>query len=78
MKACVARDDHEKAYPDCPSVVSPHAIRRGSITYHLTEEVPEKVVSDRMNVGLGVLEKHYDQQTEEEKVEQRRAYLDNI
>lgn len=78
METCVARDDHEKSYYDCPSVVSPHAIRRGSITYHLTEEVPEKVVSDRMNVGPEVLEKHYDQRTEEEKVEQRRAYLDNI
>lgn len=34
------------------------AIRRGSITHHLSEDVPEKVVSDRMNVSLDVLEKH--------------------
>jgi hypothetical protein len=78
METCVARDDHKKSYYDCPSVVSPHAIRRGSITHHLTEEIPEKVVSDRMNVGPEVLKKHYDQRTEEEKVEQRRPYLDNI
>ena len=48
----------------CLSSVSPHAIRRGSITHHLSEDVPEKVVSDRMNVNLDVLEKHYDRRTE--------------
>jgi len=62
----------------CPSSVSPHAIRRGSITYHLTEDVPEKMVGDRMNVSLDVLEKHYDRRTEEEKASQRRDYLGNI
>jgi len=62
----------------CPSSVSPHAIRRGSITHHLTEDVPEKMVGDRMNVSLDVLEKHYDRRTEEEKANQRRDYLDNI
>lgn len=44
----------------CPSSVSPHSIRRGSITHFLTEDVPEKVISDRMDVGQDVLEKHYD------------------
>jgi integrase len=62
----------------CPSSVSPHAVRRGSITYHLTSDVPEKVVSDRMNVSQDVLEKHYDERTEQQKVEQRRGYLDNL
>jgi hypothetical protein len=31
-----------------------------------------------MNVGQDVLEKHYDERTEEQRVEQRRGYLDNI
>jgi site-specific recombinase XerD len=62
----------------CPSSVSPHAIRRGSITHHLSQDVPEQVVSDRMNVSLDVLEKHYDRRGEREKAEQRREYLSNI
>ncbi|WP_158055326.1 tyrosine-type recombinase/integrase [Halorussus halophilus] len=75
-------DDCEAAeyggYSKCPVNVSPHDIRRGSITHFLTEDVPEKVVSDRMNVGQDVLDKHYDKRDEEVKVEQRRGYLDNI
>jgi integrase len=62
----------------CPSSVSPHAVRRGSITHHLTEDVPEQVVSDRMNVSQRILEDHYDRRTEEVKVEQRRGYLDDV
>lgn len=65
-------------YSKCPLNVSPHDIRRGSITHYLTEDVPEKVVSDRMNVGQDVLDKHYDKRSEEVKVEQRREYLSDI
>ena len=64
----------EKAH-SCPSALSPHPIRRGAITHHLQSDTPEKVVSDRMDVGVGVLERHYDQRTEREKVQQRRQYL---
>jgi site-specific recombinase XerD len=59
----------------CPSSLSPHPFRRGAITYHLQEDTPEKIVSDRMDVSLSVLEKHYDQRSEQEKVNQRRQYL---
>lgn len=62
----------------CPSSVSPHSIRRGAITYFLSEDVPEKIVSDRMNVSQDVLDKHYDKRSEEVKVEQRRSYLDGV
>lgn len=62
----------------CPSSVSPHPVRRGAITHFLTEDIPEKVVSDRMNVGQDVLDKHYDKRSEEVKVEQRRQYMSSI
>ena len=68
-------DDSDKK---CPEAVSPHAIRRGSITHFLTEDVPEDVVGDRMNVSRDVLEKHYDKRSEEVKLEQRRRYLGNV
>ncbi|RQG91792.1 tyrosine-type recombinase/integrase [Natrarchaeobius chitinivorans] len=65
-------------FSKCPSNVSPHAIRRGSITHHLNSDVPETAVGDRANVSQKVLEMHYDQRTEKEKMEQRREYLGNI
>ncbi|WP_227738889.1 hypothetical protein [Halorientalis pallida] len=60
-----------------PSNASPHDICRGSITHHSSEDVPEKVVSDRMDVGMDVLDKHYDKRSEQVKKEQRRAYLED-
>ncbi|WP_162562383.1 tyrosine-type recombinase/integrase [Salinigranum rubrum] len=63
---------------DCPSSVSGHPVRRGAITHHLRKDVPEKVVSDRMNVSQDVLSEHYDRRSEDEKTEQRRQYLSNI
>lgn len=68
----------EKSDTKCPEAVSPHAVRRGSITHFLSEDVPVEVVSDRMNVSRRVLDQHYDKRSEEVKLEQRRGYLDNI
>ncbi|WP_430639363.1 tyrosine-type recombinase/integrase [Haloferax volcanii] len=62
----------------CPSSLNPHAIRRGSITHSLNNEMPDKVVSDRANVSPEVIEQHYDRRSEREKMEQRREYLDNL
>lgn len=62
----------------CPSSISPHAIRRGSITHHLSKDIPETVVSDRANVSQRVLEQYYDRRSQREKMEQRRQYLDQL
>jgi len=39
------------AASECPSSVSPHALRRGGITYALSEEWPMKAIGDRANVS---------------------------
>lgn len=74
---CEARQGRQTA-SKCPNSTAPHSIRRGAITHFLQVETPAKVVSDRMNVGEDVIEKHYDSRTELEKMEQRRDYLNNI
>ena len=63
---------------ECPSVESPHALRRGGITHALQEGWPMKAVGDRANVSEKVLSKHYDSRSEEKKMEQRRQYLDDL
>lgn len=47
-------------------------------THRLCEALPEKVVSDWMNIDPDLLDIHYDKGSEEQKVEQHRGYLDNI
>ena len=54
------------------------ALRRGGITHHLNSDVPKDVVGDRANVTADVLDEHYDQRSQHERMEQRRGYLDNI
>ena len=63
---------------ECPSSVSPHALRRGGITHALSEGWPKEAVGDRANVSETVLSMHYDSRSEEEKMEQRREYLDDL
>jgi DNA-binding NarL/FixJ family response regulator len=60
---------------ECPSSFSPHSVRRGSITRYLADGVYNKYVSDRMNVGVDTIEKHYDQRTPEQKMENRKDYF---
>lgn len=73
---CEATKSHAES--KCPSSVSPHAFRRGSITYSLNNDVPGRIVSDRANVSQRVIDLHYDRRTEREKMEQRREFLDNL
>jgi hypothetical protein len=42
----------------------------------LNEDVPKQAVSDRMNVNDEALEKHYDQRTEKDKMDQRKDYFE--
>ncbi|UHH25588.1 tyrosine-type recombinase/integrase [Halobacterium noricense] len=69
---------NSKNASECEDSVSPHAIRRGSITHFLQNDLPEKVVSDRADVSEEVLDQHYDSRSQMDKMEQRRDYLNNV
>lgn len=62
----------------CPHNTRPHDIRRGSITHWLKRDVPDRAVSDRMNVSVSTLDRHYDARSEEQRAEQRRQYLADV
>ncbi|WP_410764755.1 tyrosine-type recombinase/integrase [Haloferax sp. DFSO60] len=59
----------------CPSSRSPHDVRKGVVTLYRREEVPRRVVSDRLDASDQVLDKHYDKRGERERAEQRRNHL---
>lgn len=71
---CEAAQQKENA-PSCPSSVSNHPVRKGSITNHINEGWPKEALSERVDVGVDVLEKHYDFRTNERKRQNRREFL---
>ena len=56
----------------CPSSLSPHPIRTGSITWQRDLGIPPEVVAERVNASLDVIEQHYDQASKLERLERRR------
>ncbi|WP_280535459.1 site-specific integrase [Halopenitus sp. POP-27] len=60
----------------CPSSFSTHPMRKWSIMNQLDEGVPKELLSDRVDVSVPVLDKHYDQRTEERKSRRRREALE--
>lgn len=65
---------HDRA-SGCPSSVSPHAVRTGSITAHRDAGTPREVVSDRGDVSEKILEKHYDKASKRQRMRRRRDHL---
>lgn len=57
----------------CPSSMSPHKIRTGSISWHLNRGLPLEVVSDRVNASEKIIRRHYDKESEIERMRTRRA-----
>ena len=60
----------------CPSSKSLHPIRRGSITYHIDRGWPKEKLSERVDVSVEVLNKHYDARSKEQEREGREQFLD--
>jgi len=64
---------------ECPESLSSHPIRAGSITAHREAGTPREVVSDRGDVSEQILEKHYDQASERQRMRRRRDFIpDNL
>jgi integrase len=59
----------------CPSSLSPHPVRTGSITAHRDAGTPRQVVSDRGDVSETILEKHYDKASKRQRMRRRRDHL---
>jgi len=73
MEECEATRNHDAS--KCESSHSTHPLRRWSIEHQLDQNIPKEVLSDRVDVSVPVLNKHYDQRTEERKAQQRREVL---
>lgn len=74
---CEAATDMDQA-SKCPSSKSPHPSRKGYITEEARAGVPDELLSERCDVGIDVLEKHYKHLTETDKRELRQEMLETI
>lgn len=52
--------------------MSPHDLRRSSVTHLLDEGNGKELVADRVDMTVKTLDKHYDKRTESEKRRLRR------
>ncbi|NGM69206.1 site-specific integrase [Natronolimnobius sp. AArcel1] len=62
----------------CPSSHSPHPLRRWSIEHQIDRGVPKDQLSDRVDVSVPVLNKHYDLRKEERKRKQRLKTFEKL
>jgi site-specific recombinase XerD len=63
----------------CPSSVSPHVVRAGSITWHRNQGWPVDDLSDRVNASAYIIEEHYDLAADRERLrERRRQHADKL
>lgn len=62
----------------CPSSRAPHDVRSAAIMRMRRLDVPPDVVSERVNATREVIELHYDERDERERMEQRRKHLEDL
>lgn len=77
VSQCDATQTASDAYK-CPSSSSPHTVRRGYITHELNAGVPIQVVSDRCDVSPEVIEEHYDERSDQEKMQLRKDIRESV
>lgn len=77
LNDCAERINRDKA-GGCPYNLNPHAIRRGSLTYHLLQDWSKEDTGERADVTPAVLDKHYDRRTDKEKLQQRRKNVKKL
>nr|WP_321169913.1 tyrosine-type recombinase/integrase [Salinigranum rubrum] len=60
---------------ECPSSRSPHDFRSGRVTAYRSDNVPRRVVGDRLDASEDVLDKHYDRRNARQRAIQRQQFL---
>lgn len=82
--SCRWATDHEDKHCDgscdpdssiCSFSYYPHAIRRGSIVYHLSGGLTPHHAHDRFDVSPRIIEKHYDPRSEAQRLEDRKEFV---
>lgn len=63
---------------ECPSSYSPHPLRRWSIEHQIDRGVPKDELTDRVDVSVPVLNKHYDLRSGERKRKQRLKTFEKL
>lgn len=74
------QDCDGNCHPDsdvCPYSYYPHAIRRGAIVHHLSGGLRLDFASERFNVSIKTIKKHYDPRTERKRKEDRSEAVRN-
>jgi len=72
-ETCVWTESGQRS--KCPSSRSCHSLRRGSITDHRNRGITAELVSDRVDATPEVIEEHYDERTNREKMRVRRRLI---
>jgi integrase len=62
----------------CPSSRSPHDLRSGRVTFYRREDVPRRIVEERLNASEDILDRHYDRRSDREQAEQRSDFLPDL
>ncbi len=61
----------------CPYSYYPHAIRRGAIVNHLSGDLPYGKASERFDVSIPILKRHYDPRLKETRKQDREDAVRN-